>query len=245
MGVPLRTRAVAGPTAVSTYREFAADQAPRAVVACTWEGRGGWSRSLRVLPDGCADLIWDGEHLVVVGAHAQPIRHHLTGDAHNVGVRLRPGAAGAILGWPAAELPAGPLPLEAIWGAAAARGAEAQVAAGAALERLVTDRLATGATPDPLVLAAVDHLHAPRASVTQVARTVALSPRELRRRFRTHVGYGPRRLQRVLRFHAFLRRSGDGATLAATAADLGYADQAHLARECRALSGSPPSALLA
>jgi AraC-like DNA-binding protein len=53
----------------------------------------------------------------------------------------------------------------------------------------------------------------------------------------------------VLRFQRFLagvpalaRRA---TTLAAAAADAGYADQAHLTRDCHALSGSTPATLVA
>ena len=50
----------------------------------------------------------------------------------------------------------------------------------------------------------------------------------------------------MLRFQRFLARArnGDG-DLARTAADLGYADQAHLTRECVRLSGLTPARLAA
>jgi transcriptional regulator GlxA family with amidase domain len=87
------------------------------------------------------------------------------------------------------------------------------------------------------------------AAVAASARAAGLSERQLRRRFERAVGYGPATLARVLRFQRFLHRANApdsaGAPLARLAAEAGYADQAHLARECRRLSGLPPSALLA
>ena len=58
---------------------------------------------------------------------------------------------------------------------------------------------------------------------------------------------GPRTLRRVLRFQRFLAaaRTAEPGSLARLAADAGYADQAHLARDCRRLAGLTPSALLA
>jgi AraC-like DNA-binding protein len=59
-------------------------------------------------------------------------------------------------------------------------------------------------------------------------------------------------LQRVLRFRRFVSRIDAGPNaqkspevldLAAIAADAGYADQAHLTRECGRLSGLTPAAL--
>ena len=72
--------------------------------------------------------------------------------------------------------------------------------------------------------------------------------RHLRRLVLTHAGLEPRTFQRVARFQRFLalaeRTGGDG-SLAGLAARAGYADQAHLSREVRALSGLTPTALLA
>ena len=51
---------------------------------------------------------------------------------------------------------------------------------------------------------------------------------------------------RVLRFRHFLSLVEDGRMpIAQAAAEAGYADQAHLTRECRDLSGLPPAELLA
>ena len=72
----------------------------------------------------------------------------------------------------------------------------------------------------------------------------------MRRRCHAAVGYGPKTLQRVLRFRRFVSRidaypknpkypkypksakSLDILDLAAIAAEAGYVDQAHLTREC-------------
>jgi AraC-like DNA-binding protein len=50
-------------------------------------------------------------------------------------------------------------------------------------------------------------------------------------------------LQRVLRLRRFLAQAGPGA-LARAATEAGYADQAHLSRDCRALTGLTPGELL-
>jgi AraC-like DNA-binding protein len=59
------------------------------------------------------------------------------------------------------------------------------------------------------------------------------------RRFDDAVGYGPKTLQRILRLRQFLAASGTD--IAAAAVEVGYADQAHLTRECRVLTGLAPS----
>jgi AraC-like DNA-binding protein len=52
------------------------------------------------------------------------------------------------------------------------------------------------------------------------------------------------RLARVIRFGRALEEIRSGAPLAQVAASCGYADQAHLSREVRALAGTTPMGLL-
>ena len=81
--------------------------------------------------------------------------------------------------------------------------------------------------------------------VRSLARELALSERQLRRRFEAAVGYGPKRLARVLRLTRALAAAYAGEELGRVAADAGYADQAHFTNDCRSLAGVAPSALLA
>jgi len=81
------------------------------------------------------------------------------------------------------------------------------------------------------------------------------SSRHLASRFRTEIGLTPKAAARVIRFdrakQTLIRHVDTGAyqdggyQLADLAADTGYFDQAHLAREFRALAGCPPSQWLA
>jgi AraC-like DNA-binding protein len=56
-------------------------------------------------------------------------------------------------------------------------------------------------------------------------------------------GYGPATLRRILRFKRAVQLLGDGLPYADVAALAGYADQPHLHREVRDLSGVPLAAL--
>src|SRR5262245_52283006 len=96
-GGPPRSAAV-DRVAPSWFRESAPSARVASAVVARWHGVGGWDRTLRVLPDGCADLIWAGDRLVVVGARPGPQRFPVEAAAHNVGLRLRPGTAAAVLG---------------------------------------------------------------------------------------------------------------------------------------------------
>ena len=58
------------------------------------------------------------------------------------------------------------------------------------------------------------------------------------------VGYGPKRLGRVLRLRRALAAARAGDELGRVAFDAGYADQAHFSGDCRELAGVPPSLLI-
>ena len=200
------------------------------LVACLWINDGG-PRTHRILPDACVDIVARDGGLFVAGPAT---RAHLTTIAGTAfGVRFRVGAAGAALGLPAAELLDLSVPLEDVWGAAEAwRIAERATDVHALAEAIVP----RARQADPLV----------RAAATGTPRqALGIGDRQLRRRFLDAVGYGPKTLERILRFQRFLSLAEAGDDLAWLALEAGYADQAHLTRECTRLAGLPPAALLA
>ena len=248
-------QAVAAPSA---YREFHPRRELAGLIACTWEREvaadGTPGATSRVLPDGCVDLVWKDARLFVAGPDTQAVSHRLEAGSSLVGLRLRPGVAGSVLGLPASELRDQRPPVEAIWGRAANGLVEGLgTAADAArrrslLEDAIASRLPEIVAPDPLVAGAVVRLGLPGSRVGDLSDTLFVSERHLRRVFREAVGYGPKMLDRVLRFQRFLslgRAIAAGEDdLAAVAAELGYADQAHLTRECGRISGLTPGRLV-
>lgn len=163
-----------------------------------------------------------------------------------VGARLLPGAGGAAFGVPLAELRNARVPADALGVDPRGRlsGALEPGGAPAALADMAL-ALVAAAPPDPAVQAAVVKLLDPCQRVDELATALGFSERQLRRRFLAAVGYGPKTLQRVLRLRRFLASAGSGFDgLAEAAAGAGYADQAHLARECRALTGLTPGQLV-
>ncbi|MFI1333662.1 DUF6597 domain-containing transcriptional factor [Streptomyces sp. NPDC020845] len=111
------------------------------------------------------------------------------------------------------------------------------------LEAVALDRLHRAERPDPAVGAVVAGLSGGR-SVAEVAAAVGLGERQLHRRSLAAFGYGPKTLARVLRLNRALDAARAGTAFAEVAAVTGYADQAHLAREVRALTGAPLGRLL-
>ncbi len=241
-----------------SYHEWEPAPALRELVACVWERQvaPGPTAETRVLPDGCVDLVWrdDGKSFVA-GPDTGPVLHRTPGGLKVVGLRFRPGAAGAGLGLPASELRDQRVPLDALWGNAGEVLGERLAAADGQgrlrlLQEAVHARQREGARGDPLVGAAIAALGSDGTRVAALGDRLGVSERELRRRFGRAVGYGPKRLDRILRFRRFLAlastgRPGEEHSLAFWAAELGYADQAHLTRSVRELSGLTPRELLA
>lgn len=229
-----------------TYRELAPPPALASHVACLWWRSG---EATRILPDGCVDLVWTGGELIVAGPATRPVVPRLPSGEPKVGVRYRVGAAVAALGLPARELLDHSPSLAEVWpdGAelaervAEARGARARL--GLLVDTLAA-RLVAAPAPDPLLRAAVFDLSLPRTPVASLGGRLGISERQLRRRFVGAVGYPPRTLARVLRLQRFLGLARRGGDLARLAADAGYADQAHLTRDCARLGGLPAAALL-
>jgi transcriptional regulator GlxA family with amidase domain len=171
-----------------------------------------------------------------------------------VGVRLRPGAAPGVLGPAVSELSEHDTPLADIW-AAEAVTLSAQVSEApaidaklAAAQTALARRLADAGPPEPSMAAATRWLaRNPAGRIEDLARFLDMGGRRLHRRFVGAVGYGPKTYQRVLRLQRVMALAGGGqrpAGLAMLALDAGYADQAHMSRELRALTGRSPRGLL-
>jgi AraC-like DNA-binding protein len=239
------------------YRELSAPGPPSPHVACLWlRDPEPVARVHRIVPDACVDVVWvAGGRLEVAGPATGPVLSEIRAGAVAAGVRFRVGAAGSALGLPARELLDTTVPLADLWGLGALHLAERLEAATtphaalATLTAAVARRLPPPDELDRAVRAAALRAARSRAAVDALGAEVGLGERQLRRRFADAVGYGPKTLQRVLRFQRFLALASDraraGGDLAALAFEAGYADQAHLTRECRRLAGLPPAALLA
>jgi AraC-like DNA-binding protein len=231
------------------------------VVRTVWIQRtGGVAYVQRHLPTGGVEIHFPiGGHPGLVGPLTGPKIEVIPARTTLVGVRFQPGTAPPI---PTVldDLVDQQLGLAELWGGAVDRLVEAMAGAGTPeralmlLQAHLLREFGSAVHVDPLVGEAVKALmpwHP--VSIDTLATHLALSASQLRRRCLHAVGVSPKVLQRTLRFQGFLalaqagaaatgRRGADG--LAGLAVDLGYADQAHLSRECLRLTGLTPRHLL-
>ena len=198
------------------------------------------------------------------GLHTAPALVTHDGAQSGIQLAITPLGARALLGMPAAELAGIDVEAADVVGRLAAEVRERVRAAPdwagrfAVLEDFLAGRVraaqrARGAAPRPEVSYAWDRLRRSRGavSVAGLAAESGWSPRHLGEQFRAETGLSPKAVARVIRFdrarRRLLRRQAEGGrvVLAEFAAECGYYDQAHLAREFRDLAGCPPSVLLA
>jgi AraC-like DNA-binding protein len=206
----------------------------------------------RSAPNGSVELVCEvGGQPLLVGPQTGPLVRTLSPGATIVSLRLRPESAAAVLGLPAYELADQIVALEDALPATrllCERIATEPKRAVAVLEGAVSAQLARRAATDRMVAFGVERLTARATGVSALAASMFMSERQLRRRFKAAVGLSPKTLEGVLRFQRFLALVHTGGWsrlgLARTAIALGYADQAHLTRECVYLSGLPPAELI-
>jgi AraC-like DNA-binding protein len=221
----------------------------RPLLDCTWTASAGGRHLL--VPDGSMDIVWiEGGGSWLCGPDTASWSIELPASTACVGIRFRPGAAAGVLRVDATDVVDLRVPLDALIGSRAARiideklrAADGPLARMIELERLAARLAEAGDTsPDPAVDAAVRELAAADRRVQHLAQQTDLSPRQLQRRFVRHVGYPPSQFARIARLQRFLHRSSTEprATLAQLAVRAGYADQSHLARDCKSLTGLTP-----
>lgn len=227
------------------YQEVEPPEALRPLVKAGWtlKAGGGAADTLRhaATPDGCIEIIrrlhgrsaWGGAQpeCFVAGLVTAPAVLELSGDSRFVALRLWPWAWNALAAVPSPRLVDRWQDL-----AEAAPG----FAMPATLDRAFA-ALAPLALDAPAALLGEAVLKS--RTVGALSHASGRSRRWLQRWFEREIGVPPRLYLRLLRFQdtlAGLQRSDE--TLALQAAEHGYADQAHMAREFRAIARAPAGA---
>lgn len=247
------------------YREIPPPAALAPWIECAWLARGDSLGAQHLVPDGCVELIVHsedpGEGIDGSVATQQPrcfVAGQLTGPLSlaprarfsTMAVRFRPWGAFPLLGVPLHELTDRSVALGEL-GRGLAR-LEERVSTeeddNSRVEHLFAWALErAGAAPPARMAVPLAALLRDRGAlpVDSLARLAGLSPRQLDRRFAQEVGLPPKLLSRIVRLQTVLRAVRTASRpWVDVALECGYADQAHLAREFRALAGTAPTAFL-
>jgi AraC-like DNA-binding protein len=218
-----------------------------------WDLRGQPDHEQKVLAHPNVHLVFEAPEPLVYGVQRGVFTRVLHGRGQVLGVKFRPGAFRPFIGAPVADLADRAVPAAGLLdGDVGALSREIlaldDLAAMTALAEEYLLTLLARTRPDPAVAevaALVERITAgPQLfRVDELARELDLPVRRLQRLFAEYVGAGPKWVLRRARLHEAAARADDGAGIdwAALAADLGYADQAHLTRDFTAAVGAPPS----
>jgi AraC-like DNA-binding protein len=186
---------------------------------------------------------------MIGGARACAYFKDVSNPAPTVGAMLRPGAIELLSNAPAIAFAGRHTRIEDLWPPAAlsdviGRLRETQTLADrlALFEDILSSRLPHVHAIHPLVAHALERFQA-CASVGEVVTETGFSQRHFTRTFTEWVGLSPKTYCRVRRFGRVLGRMRASAVpdLADLAAAEGYADQAHMTHEFRALAGVTPA----
>ena len=248
-----------GETPRPTYREIAPPRHLRKHVVCFWRhGATSMPTTVRVIPDGCIDIVWVNDQAPhVAGPMTKPVLYSIDSATKIVAVRLRPGVAHRLLEESAKALLNQDVPLRDLWPghraapweeviAERSEGAKLAVIAEAMSACLGTD--GEGQLDEFVMHAAAWMARHPFGSLDELSGLSRLSERQIRRQFDEAIGYGPKKLQRILRLQRLLWLASHEATSGPSLAQLsfaaGYADQSHMTRDVVALTGASPRHLL-
>ena len=202
-----------------------------------------------VVPQPRIHLAAEHGRLLVHGISRDPFRRRLDGIGHTLGAAFHPGGFRPLLRGPVSGLAGRVVPAVEVLGVDDRPAARAildtgDVATMAAAMEAYLDSV--GADPDP----AVDEVRALVALVEedrgliraeQLAERASMSLRSLQRLFGEYVGIGPKWVVARCRIlDAAVAHRGGPVDWAALAADLGFADQAHLTRAFTRVVGTPP-----
>lgn len=241
-----------------SYAELLPCPPLRPLLRCCWSVRG--TRPVdgtpwRVLPDGCADLLFDlgaatpQAHWIGTMTRAVLVPATASAPLDLFGLRFAPGGLHALIGAPLAACTDQRVAID-LWSALWTRDLLDHLAERPDLASRLqcVERALLRARPDTDALRAVDALDSlARGPLPQrvgdLAAQWGMTERTLERRFDAWIGVRPKQHLRYLRFERLLPRLLAGESPATLAADLGYADQSHLIRDVQAFAGISPTGL--
>ncbi|MEP6939770.1 MAG: helix-turn-helix domain-containing protein [Rudaea sp.] len=216
----------------------------------------GWDlaapRRRETLPHPCVFLLVEGETAEVAGPTTKRFTREFSGAGRVFAAKFLPGGFHPFTRLPVSAFAERALPLAQVFGESA-HGFAARVLAArddAHAFALFEDLLRScepvpDATIDEVVRI-VRRIAQDREirRIEQIAAEFGIGVRSLQRMFREYVGVSPKWVIQRYRLHELVERLNGAARIdwAATALDLGYADQAHLIRDFRRLVGRTPTA---
>jgi len=248
------------------YREIRPSAQLRPFISTFWilEHDAEDTAPQRVVPNGHCELILNWSHpfqflsdggwldqprCFFAGQIDGPLLLRPTGAAKMLGIGFLPDGAARLLGRPVHELSGRFTPLDDL-SSSLSRSLEGALGRQDAVDCVEAELVSCATAPrraDLVVREAVARIESSKGGVdvAVLAKELALSTRQLERRFLAAVGLSPKTFSRIQRFSGVFAALGQpSCNWVETAVSCGYYDQAHLIRDCRRLVGVTPANLL-
>ncbi|MCE7004425.1 helix-turn-helix transcriptional regulator [Kibdelosporangium philippinense] len=227
-----------------------------------YHDRAGHGLDMRILPQPTLTIVLmlDGElHVeherpvaagIASGLGVNSVRVHGQ-DVACVDIHLSPLAAYSILDGQVADLAGTVVGFEDVWGAQAHQLSTAVARTDRWDERFrklqaaLAAKLHTNRSVDPEIAFVWRELMASggRRRITDLAAETGWSRKRLWSRFTAQIGLTPKRAAMIVRLSPAIQAIVDGEKATEVAANHGYADQSHLTRDLKELSGYTPGEL--
>ena len=246
------------------YREYAPGKHLKPYISCYWIMTS--ERDLegpilqRVVPDGCADIIFDlNEHSYrevasIVGTMTKPIFAKLKGQVDYIAIRFLPGGFLHFFNSAMYNFTDQIIPLETISGKESRNLIEQLFLENhienqiKLLESHLENLLRVNNKNDPVAKNAIYNILVNKGNirVSELSKIVDISKRQLRRKFERWIGVSPKAFCRIIRFQNILQtfRRDSKCNLLSIALDGGYYDQSHFIHEFNSYYGANPSEFL-
>ncbi|MDJ0394324.1 helix-turn-helix domain-containing protein [Rhodococcus sp. G-MC3] len=230
------------------FRRWAPPEDLAPYVSWIWMVR--WDRGDRppylqsVLPHPAANFVVEDRTSGLWGPQKTRFDRSLAGTGRAIGIRFKPGGIAPFTDGPVSSIVDVMAPAPQAWTLAGERVAATEDSAQAV--GLLLDAIELPAELDPniaVVADAVALLERDRSftRASHLAEHLNVSVRTLHRLFADYVGLGPAWVIRRYRLHEATSRASGTVDWAALAAELDYADQAHLVRDFTAMVGMSPA----
>ncbi len=206
-----------------------------------WDVTWDYTRPYRqlIVPYPNVHLTFGAGAAEVHGVSSHHVVRELGGAGHVFGVAFQPGCFGPFLGEPVQSITDRTVPGDTVFANLPDRPDVDTV------ERMIRANLPPRDQRAQLATAVVSRIitEPEITRVDMLAQDLDTSVRGLQRLFADHVGVGPKWVIRRYRLHEVTQRmeAQEPIDWAALAADLGYADQAHLVRDFSAMFGESPT----
>ena len=227
-----------------------------------WDLRGEPDFEQTILPHPNVHLAFEELGAGIFGVVNGLFTRRLSGLGKGMGVRFHPGGFHPFWGASISQLTGRVVPAIRHFGPAVEHARKMIMAPGAGDLEMIShaEALLCSVRPDPdpaarhaadlVVMITGDPAPRPEAQANSAPRRVSqlsvasgLTARSLQRLFAEYVGVSPKWVMRRARLHEAAQRASGGEPIdwAELAADLGYADQAHLSRDFTATLGVSPT----